>query len=155
VIVPDPSARYSEDTVELLAAAIASARRDDVFTEVEWNGSHWDSLRDAYRADAVSALDALAAAGALLPEGAEQRTEWGVWWYGLVGNGIHLTREGFTSKRMAEDYAPSRIGDYGITRYEIWKREHRNWADGSSWSGPWSPIPPEPKDGTDARADHA
>jgi hypothetical protein len=125
------------------------------------------ALYDAYRAmGCIAAVDpadpedcanvaaesvrVLAAAGLLLPEGAEQRTEWGVWWYGLVGNGIHLTREGFTSKRMAEDYAPSRIGDYGITRYEIWKREHRNWADGSSWSGPWSPIPPEPKETADA-----
>lgn len=61
---------YSEATVELVAAAIAAARDDDVFTEVRWNGPHWDGLRDTYRSDARASLDALAATGLLLPEGA-------------------------------------------------------------------------------------
>jgi hypothetical protein len=139
---------YLGDTVELLARELFEAGQ--VSTDEETWESITEDDRDSYRKVVRAQFDVLAERGLLLPEGAEQRTEWGVWWYGLVGNGIHLTREGFTSKHIAEDYAPSRIGDYGITRYEIWKREHRNWADGSSWSGPWSPIPPEPKEGSDA-----
>lgn len=72
-----PTPPYTEATVELLAAAIAAARDDDVFSDSEWNGSHWEVNRDLYRGDARSALNALVKAGLLLPEGAETRTEWG------------------------------------------------------------------------------
>lgn len=65
---------YSEATVELAAAAIAKACDDeDVFTSEVNTDAHWDLNREVYRDDARSALDALAAAGLLLPEGAETR----------------------------------------------------------------------------------
>lgn len=114
---------YSEATVALVAAAIAAARDDDVFTEVEWNGSHWDGLRDAYRVDARAALDALAAAGLLLPEGAE--TQWGL---------RHHDRESvspYASREVAERWREvSQLGWHLVSRPV----------------GPWSAVPPEPKE---------
>jgi hypothetical protein len=88
---------YSEDTVELVAAAIASARHDDVFTEVEWNGSHWDGLRDSYRADARAALDVLAECG-LLQHPAMDGACHSVW---LHGKWRWLTRKMTTAEKEA------------------------------------------------------
>lgn len=117
---------YSEATVKLAVAAIVDAN---------WRAKNPGNIT----AEACAVLDALAAAGLLLPEGAETRTEWGVWWYGPIGDGIRLTQDKFASRAAAGQHAPTRIGDYGITRYEIRRRIHRVFPDGSSWSGPWEP----------------
>lgn len=119
---------YSAATVELVAQVVEDER--GCFSE----------------AVAERILDALAAAGRLLPEGAETRTEWAVWWLG-PGGGIRLSQEHLTSQVEAEQVAATRAGDYGIVRWELRYREHRDFPDGSCWSGPWSAVPPEPKEG--------
>lgn len=122
---------HSEDTVALVAQVL----RD--------NRGCFDEMI------AARVLDALAERGLLLPEGTEQRTEWGVWWLG-PGDGIRLTKEHLTSREEAEQTAAVHVGEYGIVRWELRRREHRLFADGSCWSGPWSPIPPGPEEPTDA-----
>lgn len=105
-------------------------------TPGRWSDMPADTRR-LYEDRSRAALDALAAAGRLLPEPTETRTEWGIWWYGPIGDGIRLTQDKFSSRQAAEEHAPTRVGDYGITRYEIRRREHRYFADHSSWSGDW------------------
>jgi hypothetical protein len=128
----------SEATVDLLART--------VFMAPMIGGMDWDVItdedRDRYRRVARGQLDALAAAGRLLPEGAELRTEWAVWWLGPSG-GIRLSQEHLTSRTEAEQMAPDRIGKYGIVRWELRYRELHDFADGSCLSGPWSAVPPE------------
>jgi hypothetical protein len=132
---------YSEDTVR----AVAEVRERQY--DQEFDSSHL-SWKD-FAGEAKEILDVLAERGLLLPEGAEQRTEWAVWWLG-PSSGIRLTKEHLTSREEAEQTVPIRIGQYGIDRWELRYREHRDFTDGSCWSGPWSPVPPEPKEPTDA-----
>lgn len=74
---------YSEATVDLLARVEfdADQQPEALFT--------WEQalpfVRKAYRDRARAGLDALAAAGLLLPEGAETRTEW------AIRNGLSVT----------------------------------------------------------------
>lgn len=131
---------YSEATVELVAAAIASARDDDVFTEVEWNGSHWDGLRDAYRSDATSALDALAAAGRLLPEGALTAAE------ALMAARDDLN--GVAKRLRAKAVETGDKEHFGLQAAGVQLACFRlvELADKAGESA----VPPEPKEGTDA-----
>lgn len=63
----DRAVSYTDATVELVAAAIATSRQDvAVFTDDTFAGAQWEGLRDQYRGDARAALDALAHAGLLL-----------------------------------------------------------------------------------------
>lgn len=94
--------------------------------------------RDLFAAAAV--LGGLAQHGRLLPEPAEVRTEYGVWWHAGDSDGIRLDQERLRSPEEAHEEGRSRIGQYDITRYTVHWREHRMYADGSSWSGPWVPA---------------
>src|SRR4051812_45170643 len=85
-------------------------------------------------------IGALAAAGRLLPEGGETRTEWEVRWYSGPDDGIALHEQRLGSRRDAEVRGPQRVGQYGITRYSVHHREHRIFEDGSSWTGPWVEV---------------
>lgn len=68
---------YSEATRDLAARAIHDHRYRDLDHGGDVWASDYEERTEAYAlADGV--LDALAAAGLLLPEGAETRTEWGV-----------------------------------------------------------------------------
>lgn len=134
--MPDHASPYSEATVELVAAAIAAARNDDVFTEGEWNGSHWDSLRDAYRSDARAALDALADASLILPEGAETRG------YEYASEHDHRQPVGFQRLETGVDRALSELRIARWTARDVPSRLVRR----PVIVGPWSPVPPEPKD---------
>jgi hypothetical protein len=139
--MPDPSGRYSEDLVEMAARALFEAGRLTTDDET-WQGITEDD-RDSYREATRAQLDALAAAGLLLPEGAGTRIEWGVTWHADDPDGIRMWQGGMTHRAEAEQRALSKLGEYGITRYRLQTREHRDFADGSCLSGPWSPIPPE------------
>lgn len=144
---------YSEATVELVTDATEQHYLSDGQTDAMGNsacscGQWWDAAGDNPGWDqhmAEVALGALAAAGRLLPEPVDTRTEWAVWWLGPNG-GIRLSQEHLTSQTEAEQVAATRIGEYGIVRWELRYREHRDFADGSCWSGPWSAVPPEPKE---------
>lgn len=142
---------YSEATVEAAARAGFESERARVFGP--GCGPSWDEVDEVHRVwardSARAVLDALAAAGLLVPEEAERRTEWAVWWLG-PGGGIRLSQEHLTSQTEAEQVAATRIGDYGIVRWELRYREHRDFADGSCLSGPWSAVPPAPKEDADA-----
>lgn len=133
---------YSEATVELVARAIFRHRYNANDSQMERIWGKDPATRASACGSANAALDALAAAGRLLPEGAETRTEWAVWWLGPSG-GIRLSQEHLTSRTEAEQMAPDRIGKYGIVRWELRYRELHDFADGSCLSGPWSAVPPE------------
>jgi hypothetical protein len=79
--------------------------------------------------------------GRLLPEPVETGVEWSVDWH-ADGEGIVLSESGFGCRAEAEKRGRERIGEYGITRYTLHRREHRRFADHSSWSGPWVPADP-------------
>lgn len=138
---------YTEATVEAVAQAGFESERARVFGP--GCGPSWDEVDEFHRVwarDSVRAvLDTLAAAGLLLPEPTDLRTEWAVWWLGPNG-GIRLSQEHLTSQTEAEQVAATRIGEYGIVRWELRYREHRDFADGSCLSGPWVPITPELKE---------
>lgn len=89
---------------------------------------------------AQQVVDALRAAGRLLPDGGETRTEWEVRWHSGPDDGICMEERYHASRASAETVGPTRIGQYGITRYSIHRREHRIFEDGSSWSGPWVEV---------------
>lgn len=85
-------------------------------------------------------LKFLANAGRLLPEGGETRTEWEVRWHSGPDDGICMEERYHASRASAETTGPTRIGQYGITRYSVHHREHRIFDDGSSYSGPWVAV---------------
>ena len=87
-----------------------------------------------------AALDALAAAGRLLPEATQESTEWGVWWHATDPEGIVMTDYQHPRREQAERTAKERIGQYGITGYSLVKCEHRRHADGSTWTSAWDRV---------------
>lgn len=71
--------------------------------------------------------------------GGEERTEFEVRWHGPGdGDGIRMDRRHIASRERADEIGPTKVGEYGITRWTVWRRLHRIYADGSSWTGPWT-----------------
>lgn len=104
-------------------------------------GEQADRLAENWaRVVAGAVLDALRAAGRLLPEGGETRTEWAVWWHAGDSDGVVLSERQFGWRDKAERRGQERIGQYGITRFTLQRREHRIFEDGSSWTGPWVAV---------------
>ena len=101
---------YSEATVALVVEALRG-----------------DGVVRSWGHDARRVLDALAAAGLLLPEGAE--TQWG------------LRRD---DRESVAPYASRENAEY----WQMFAVEE--WELVSRPVGPWSPVPPEPKVPTDA-----
>lgn len=104
---------FSDTDVDLKPLAQVA---DDAYNRAERLGAEHADCIDA----AVNAvLDALAAAGRLLPEGAEARTEWSIQWRnGSVQGGKLFTQAG------AEQYAADL--DATVVQRQV---------------GPWVPVP--------------
>lgn len=90
---------------------------------------------------------ALRAAGRLLPEGGQTLIEWEVRWYAGDGYGIRYWESGFASRGNAEERGPQQIGNHGITRFSVHRREVRQHEDGSAWISPWVAVDREATDG--------
>ena len=75
----------------------------------------------------------------LLPDPERTRTEYEVHWH-AGGDGIVLDQAHLISEAEAHKIGATRIGQYGITRYTIHRREHRNYPDGSTWTSPWQTV---------------
>jgi len=102
-----------------------------------WNGG---ADRRAFVAGRRRERERLAAAGRLLPDGGETRTEWEVWWHVGDEGGIALSERHLASREQAEQRGRKRIGEYAITRFTIHCRDHLIFADGSSFTGPWVEV---------------
>lgn len=129
----------AEGYAEADVLVVADTLDEDISCEV------WCAGCDSHRA-ARRVLAALAEAGRLLPEVIEVRTEFGVRWHAGDSDGIRLDLDRIASPEQANEVGQQRIGEYGITRYTVERREHRLFADGSSWTGPWAPVEHEPRE---------
>lgn len=110
-----------------------------------WAEAH-DSTVEMYTDRAEMALKVIEAAGRLLPVPVETRTEYEVRWHAGDSDAIRSHQRHLTSVREAHEFGPDRIGQYGITRYTVWRREHRIFADHSSWTGLWVAVDPDTKE---------
>lgn len=72
-------------------------------------------------------VDHLTAAGRLLPEGGETRTEWGVRWHGMDVQPA--------AGRHAATRSSATFGNAIAVR-----RETRRWPDGRTFTGPWVEV---------------
>lgn len=104
---------YSEATVRLAVEAIVDAN---------WRAKNPGNITTEARA----VLDALAAAGVLLPEGAETRTEWGV---ERTYPGLDPVVIAYPSRRDAE-LAAGPLGHF----------EGRPLMERSTWATPWVEV---------------
>lgn len=129
--------RHDPADIELIAKAIFL----NDFPDGTGAGEAIDGLLGDYRQNADAVLDALA--GRLLPVQTETRTEWGVWWHAGRPDGIVLDEYRIGSQMRAERRAKERLGEYGIDGYTIIRREHRQFADDSSWTGDWVKVSTE------------
>jgi hypothetical protein len=84
-------------------------------------------------------VEALTAAGHLLPVESRDSVEWEVRWLTESG-GISMGEQHLISRGEAERLGPSRVGEYNITGWSVHHRTHRSYADGSSWTGPWCDV---------------
>jgi hypothetical protein len=102
-------------------------------------GDGWEVATFVSEADARRIVDLHNADldGRLLPDGGRTRTEYEVRWHDDDGGGILMDERHFPSRAAAERRGPERIGEYGITRYSVHRRQHLIFEDGSSYSGPW------------------
>jgi len=121
--MPVEPVTYSDATVDLVADAVAQATLAPAIA---------GTLRHARLV-----LDALAAAGLILPDGGEERVEWGVWWL-ADGGGIAMAKERLSCREDAERLGPTRVGAYNIVGYEVRYRMHRVFDNGACSSGPWT-----------------
>ncbi len=113
VLSPAPVAPMTSEIDVKHCAAIAAGR--------------YDHTGPAYFLPAVrDVLEALSAAGRLLPDGGETRIEWGPRCSDPSHLG-HLFVHGEMVSRNAVDGYRAR-------------REVREWPDGSSWTGPWVEV---------------
>lgn len=72
-------------------------------------------------------------------EGGEERTEFQVRWHASHDDdGISLTERHIIDREEADRVGQTKVGIYDIVRWTVWRRLHRIYADGSSWTGPWS-----------------
>lgn len=75
-----------------------------------------------------------------MPDDCEVGTEWEVRWYGTDDpDGIRLSQRHLQSRAQADNIAPTRLGEYGITRWSIHYRHHWSFGDGDqrcTFSGP-------------------
>jgi hypothetical protein len=122
---------YSEATVELAARASFESEFGPAGREM-WATTSASS-QEIYLSEARFVLDALAAAGLLLPEGAEPRTDYGMEYTFPGDDPITVPA---ASREAAERTAESG-NRTGYARHRVVER--------TSWSTPWSPVPPEPK----------
>lgn len=125
---------FTEEDVEALVQ-VAGARLLAMTGLTEIPASRALFLRHEIR----DVLDALAAAGRLLPPDAEHREEWEVRWLSDRG-GICMHERHLISRASAEELGPARVGEYGITSYSVHRRTHRIFGDGSSFTGPWVEV---------------
>jgi hypothetical protein len=130
--MPEPYAKENEEPLEQIA--------DDAYTKsFDLGASHGDAMDVAVKA----LIAALAERGRLLPDGAERRTEWGV---RLVWD-----------DGRPDDFFPSADHADAVGRFRFHRRQRAqgNWLVTPhivrrtviTHAGPWSPIPPEPKEG--------
>lgn len=87
----------------------------------------------------TASVAALSAAGRLLPEGGEERTEWRVI-YEYV-DGSRSAELPFADEESARHYASPRIRDV-VAAAELSHRSVTDFPDGSSYIGPWVPATP-------------
>lgn len=128
----DPVSRAEDDARRMVETLLRRVARHD---EPRW---------DVVATQAVALVQgALAAAGRLLPAPTEVRIEYGVLWHSGDSDGIVLSADRLGSLDEAHRCGQERIGEYGITRYSVRRCEHRKYADGSTWVGPWVPVEPE------------
>jgi hypothetical protein len=121
---------YSEATLELAVTAIN-----------EWH-DQWHGEPDPNRMAAVAVLDALAAAGRLLPEGAETNVEYAVRFISQGGSHVLGAERQQQAHALASSHSrlPRCRGEVlRLTQYVVEEVE-------ASYPGR-SAVPPEPKEG--------
>lgn len=90
---------------------------------------------------AEQAVSALAEAGRLLPpDPVSEREEFGVRWLGDDG-GVPFLLERLPAFDVAVRLADEYLGDRGTTSYQLSRRVHRDFADGTQCVGPWVEVP--------------
>lgn len=127
---------------------------------IAWNEDLWlwevrtasgkpvaDMIQAKETAEHIVALHNADLAGRLLPEGGETRTEWGVHWHVSGEGGIAMSEGRFGWRDAAERRGRERVGQYGITRYSVHRREHRDFGEQGTFVGPWVAVDQETTDG--------
>lgn len=107
-------------------------------------GENWGEDQEGA---ALAVVEALRAAGRLLPEGGETRTEWGCEDNWPPGRGWQVDPVSVTELRnVAERYAAMYSGNSEI-EHRLVRHEVRDFPDRSIFTGPWVAVDQEATDG--------
>lgn len=68
----------------------------------------------------------------------EERTDYRIVWLDRDGGVVHAT--GPMTIYEAERSAPARVGEHGVTTYEIQTRRVEKYPDGATWTSPWLTV---------------
>jgi hypothetical protein len=90
--------------------------------------------------EAVRDLADRLTSGMVLTAPTATRTEWGIWWHADDPDGIVNSAYKIGSRDEAVTVAGLRVGVYGVTGYTLVTCEHREFADRSTWIGPWKRV---------------
>lgn len=136
----------TREEIERGARTIAHEHGSTVFDDDHVPYEYTEHERDQYRAEACAVMvedrAALMAAGRLLPEPLETRTEWGI---RLPDQPDYVTQNSPDPRRWAQHNVTVRR-ERGIAAVLI-RREMRTYPDWSTWVGPWVAVDPDTKEG--------
>lgn len=105
-----------------------------------------EAVELAYRRGHEAAIEALSAAGRLLPEGGETREEWTAT---MRANATDRRQPSRATRRFTSpsDAAAWALGFADGGQLLLWRRDRREWQDGTALTGPWVAVDQETTDG--------